>query len=48
MTDRELVRARLAAAFIGMVGTAVVFLPGIWVVAVIAATAIVMFCLVGL
>lgn len=48
MTDRDLVRARIAVAFIGMVGSAVVFLPGFWVVAVIVASAIVVFCLVGL
>jgi hypothetical protein len=48
MTHRELVRAQIAVAFIGMVGTAVVFLPGFWVVAVIVATAIVVFGLVGL
>jgi hypothetical protein len=48
MTERDLLRARIAVAFIGTVGTAVVFLPGLWVVAVIAATAIVVFCLVGL
>jgi hypothetical protein len=48
MNERDLVRARIAIAFIGMVGTAVVFLPGLWVVAVIAATAMVVFWLVGL
>jgi hypothetical protein len=48
MTDRDFVRASTALAFIGMAGSAVVFLPGPWVVAVIVATAIVVFLLVGL
>lgn len=48
MADRDLVRARIAVAFIGMVGTAVVFLSGLWVIAVIVATAIVVFGLIDL
>jgi hypothetical protein len=47
MTDRQLVRARIAVLFIGMVSTAAVFLPGLWVVAVIVTTGIVVFGLVG-
>ncbi len=47
MSDRRLIRAWIALEFIGMVTAAVTHIGGLWTVAVIVATGVVVFGLVG-
>jgi len=47
MSDRRLIRAWIALEFVGMVTAAVTYVGGPWTVAVIVATGVVVFGLVG-